>query len=59
MASDGPFVVDARVDPLEPPTPPKITREEAEKFAQALAKGQPHREEVADTTLGRKVREMV
>jgi pyruvate dehydrogenase (quinone) len=59
MAIAGPVLVDAVVDPLEPPTPPKITREEAEKFAQALAKGQPHRQEVANSSLGRKVREMV
>jgi pyruvate dehydrogenase (quinone) len=59
MTTEGPVVVDARVDPLEPPTPPKITREEAEKFEQALSKGQPHREAIKDTSLARKVREMV
>jgi pyruvate dehydrogenase (quinone) len=59
LSSTGPFVVDARVDPLEPPTPPKITREEAIKFEEALAKGQPHRDEIAKTSLGHKVREMV
>jgi pyruvate dehydrogenase (quinone)/pyruvate oxidase len=59
LAADGPVVVDALVDPLEPPTPPKISREQAEKFQQALAKGQPFRDEVSGTTLARKVRESV
>lgn len=59
LATDGPVVVDAVVDPLEPPTPPKLSREQAEKFQQALAKGQPFREEVEGTSLARKVRESV
>lgn len=30
---DGPVVIDAIVDPYEPPMPPKVTREQAAHFA--------------------------
>src|SRR6185437_10837918 len=42
LAMDGPVVVEAVVDPLEPPEPPKITKDEAEKLAKALARGEPN-----------------
>jgi len=59
FAHDGPVVIDATVDPHEPPMPPKITREQAVHFAQALLKGEPNREKIALTVLSDKVREMV
>jgi pyruvate dehydrogenase (quinone) len=59
LAADGPVVVDALVDPLEPPTPPKISPEQARKFQEALAKGQPFQHEINETSLARKVRESV
>jgi pyruvate dehydrogenase (quinone) len=59
LAHPGPCVVDAIVDTLEPPTPPKITEEEARKFQQALEKGQPYRDKIAFTALGDKVRELI
>ena len=37
---EGPAVVQAVVDPNEPPMPGKITTEQAIKFAEALARGQ-------------------
>jgi pyruvate dehydrogenase (quinone)/pyruvate oxidase len=59
LAAPGPVVVQAVVDPLEPPLPPKITVEQARKFALALLRGEPNREKIALTVLGDRVRELV
>jgi pyruvate dehydrogenase (quinone) len=59
LAAPGPVVVQAVVDPLEPPLPPKITMEQARKFALALLRGEPNREKIALTVLGDRVRELV
>jgi pyruvate dehydrogenase (quinone) len=39
--------------------PPKVTAEQAGRFAQSLIKGQPNREQIALTVLSDKVRELV
>lgn len=57
FAAPGPAIVEAIVDPFEPP--PKITVEQATKFAESLAKGQPHRNKIALTVLADKTRELV
>ena len=59
FASDGPAIIEAVVDPFEPPLPPKISVDQATKFAESLAKGQPHRGKIALTVLADKVRELV
>jgi pyruvate dehydrogenase (quinone)/pyruvate oxidase len=59
LATPGPVIVEATVDPFEPPMPPKITLDQASKFAQSLAKGQPHRGKIALTVLSDKVRELI
>lgn len=59
FAADGPVIVDATVDPYEPPMPPKISVEQAARFAESLAKGQPNRSKIALTVLADKVRELV
>jgi pyruvate dehydrogenase (quinone) len=59
LATPGPVIVEAVVDPFEPPMPPKITLDQATKFAQSLAKGQPHRGKIALTVLSDKVRELI
>ncbi|HXU89191.1 MAG TPA: thiamine pyrophosphate-dependent enzyme [Methylomirabilota bacterium] len=59
LATPGPVVVQAIVDPLEPPLPPKITAEQARKFAMSLVRGEPNREKIALTVLGDRVRELV
>jgi pyruvate dehydrogenase (quinone) len=59
FATDGPVIVEATVDPFEPPMPPKISAGQAAKFAEALAKGTPHRNKIALTVLADKVRELV
>jgi len=59
LGTPGPVVVQAVVDPFEPPLPPKITLEQAAKFAQALVRGEPNRETIALTVLRDRVREVV
>jgi pyruvate dehydrogenase (quinone) len=59
LATPGPVVVEAVVDPFEPPLPAKISVEQAAKFAQSLARGQPNRGKIAWTVLSDKVRELV
>ncbi|HTM04304.1 MAG TPA: thiamine pyrophosphate-dependent enzyme [Vicinamibacterales bacterium] len=59
FASDGPAIIEATVDPFEPPLPPKISVDQATRFAESLAKGQPHRGKIALTVLADKVRELV
>jgi pyruvate dehydrogenase (quinone) len=59
LATNGPVIVDAIVDPFTPPMPPKVTARQAGKFAESLIKGQPNRDKIALTVLSDKVRELV
>ncbi|MGH6887215.1 MAG: thiamine pyrophosphate-dependent enzyme, partial [Geminicoccales bacterium] len=59
LASPGPVIVQAVVDPFEPPLPAKITVEQAAMFAKSLLRGQPNRDRIALTVLGDRVRELV
>jgi pyruvate dehydrogenase (quinone)/pyruvate oxidase len=59
LAVKGPVLIEAVVDPHEPPMPPKVTVDQAEKLAKALAKGTPNRKEIALTIASDKVRELV
>ena len=59
LAIDGPVVIDAIVDPYEPPLPPKITRDQAVHFAEALLRGEPNREQVALTAVSDTVRQLI
>ncbi len=59
LATRGPVLVEAVVDPLTPPLPPKITMEQAAHFAEALARGEPNRVRIALTAFGDKVRELI
>jgi len=59
LATPGPVVVQAVVDPFEPPLPPKINLEQARKFATSLVRGEPNREKIALTVLGDRVRELI
>jgi len=59
LHTPGPVVVDAIVDPHEPPMPPKTTVEQATKFAQSLLRGTPHAGKIALTVAKDKVRELV
>ena len=59
LSEPGPTVIEAVVDPHEPPMPPKISLEQTGKFAEALARGTPHRGKIALTVLSDKVREII
>jgi pyruvate dehydrogenase (quinone)/pyruvate oxidase len=59
LATTGPVIVQAVVDPYEPPLPPDITREQVIKLAEALAKGEPKRLKIAATATAEALREIV
>ncbi len=59
LATPGPVVIDAIVDPHEPPMPPKVDLKQAAKFAQSLASGTPHASKIALTVASNTVREIV
>jgi pyruvate dehydrogenase (quinone) len=56
---DGPVLIEAVVDPNEPPMPPKVTAQQAIHFAEALVRGQPQRGAIISTALSNKIRETV
>jgi pyruvate dehydrogenase (quinone) len=59
LSTPGPVLVEAVVDPFEPPLPARITLDQAAKFARSLARGEPNREKIALTVLSDAVRELV
>ncbi|HWA24800.1 MAG TPA: thiamine pyrophosphate-dependent enzyme [Lacunisphaera sp.] len=59
LATPGPVVVEAVVDPHEPPLPGKITARQALHFAESLARGTPDRMKIATTVAEDRVRELV
>jgi pyruvate dehydrogenase (quinone) len=59
LAYPGPAVVQAVVDPNEPPLPGKITMKQALHFTEALARGQKGRMDIIRTVLKDKVREVI
>jgi pyruvate dehydrogenase (quinone) len=59
FAHRGPAVIEAVVDPNEPPLPGKITTEQAWHFAKALARGQKDRWDIIKTVVENKIREVV
>ena len=59
LAHPGPAIVQAVVDPNEPPMPGKVTTKQALHFAEALARGEKDRWEIIKTVLKDKVREVI
>ncbi|HZC79497.1 MAG TPA: thiamine pyrophosphate-dependent enzyme, partial [Ktedonobacterales bacterium] len=59
FAQPGPALIQAVVDPNEPPLPGKITTQQAVRFAEGLLKGEPDRFTIIKDVLGDKVREVV
>jgi pyruvate dehydrogenase (quinone) len=59
LAQPGPAVVQAVVDPNEPPMPGKISMQQALHFAKALARGEKDRFDILKTVIEDKVREVV
>ncbi len=57
LASPGPAVLQAVVDPNEPPMPAKIKPEQAKHFAEALIRGQPNAPRIALTAFRDKIGE--
>ena len=59
LQHDGPSIVQAVVDPNEPPLPGNITMKHALKFAEALLRGEKDRWKIIKTVLEDKVREVI
>jgi pyruvate dehydrogenase (quinone)/pyruvate oxidase len=59
LNAPGPAILQAVVDPLEPPLPAKVTADQALKFAESLVRGEPNRTKIALTAVSDKVRELV
>jgi len=56
---DGPAVVEAVVDPYEPPLPAKIEYKQAKSFAKSLVRGEPNKGKISLTIASDKVRELI
>jgi pyruvate dehydrogenase (quinone) len=59
LEHDGPAVIQAVVDPNEPPMPGRINSEQALKFAEALVRGQKEAWTIIKTVMEDKVREVI
>jgi len=59
FATPGPVIIEAIVDPNEPPMPAKVTARQATHLAEALAKGTPDGHKIIETIFTDKVRELV
>lgn len=59
LAINGPVVIEAVVDPLEPPMPGKVKMDQALKFAESLARGEPDRMQIIKTVAEDRIREMI
>jgi pyruvate dehydrogenase (quinone) len=55
LSSNQPSLVEAVVDPFEPPMPPKVSLKQTLNMAEALARGQPNRGRIALTLFRNKV----
>ncbi|MDI1480280.1 thiamine pyrophosphate-dependent enzyme [Polyangium sp. y55x31] len=56
--AEGPALVEAIVDPFEPPMPPSIKPKQAVHVAESLARGQPNRMRIALTLFRSKIRHL-
>jgi pyruvate dehydrogenase (quinone)/pyruvate oxidase len=52
-------LIEAVVDPSEPPMPPNVTMKQAGHLLESILKGEPNRKKIAVTIAEDKVREMV
>jgi pyruvate dehydrogenase (quinone) len=59
LSHRGPAIIQAVVDPNEPPLPGKISTKQALHFAEALARGQKDRFDIIKTVLEDRVREVI
>jgi pyruvate dehydrogenase (quinone)/pyruvate oxidase len=59
LREPGPVIIEAEVDPFEPPMPGKIKPKQAAHLAESLLRGEPNREKIALTIAADKIREMI
>jgi pyruvate dehydrogenase (quinone) len=59
LAAPGPAIVEAVVDPDEPPMPPKIEPTQAVHFAEAMVRGESRRAKIVKTVIKDRVKELV
>ena len=59
LGAPGPAILQAAVDPFEPPMPAKVKADQALHFAESLARGEPNRKKIALTTISDQVRELI
>jgi pyruvate dehydrogenase (quinone) len=59
LAVKGPVVVEAVVDPYEPPMPPKATLKQGYELAKSLVRGQPDGGKIIATIIENKVKELI
>jgi pyruvate dehydrogenase (quinone)/pyruvate oxidase len=59
LNSPGPAILQAVVDPFEPPLPSSVKAEQALHLAESLARGEPNRGKIALTIASNKVRELI
>jgi pyruvate dehydrogenase (quinone)/pyruvate oxidase len=59
LAAPGPAILQAVVDPLEPPLPAKVTVDQAVHLTESLVRGEPNRGKIALTAVSEKVRELI
>ncbi len=59
LNTPGPAVLEAVVDPFEPPMPAKVKAEQALHFAESLARGEPNRKKIVLTTVSDRVKELI
>jgi pyruvate dehydrogenase (quinone)/pyruvate oxidase len=59
LQTPGPVLIEAVVDPFEPPMPANITLDQASKFAESLIRGEPNRSKIAWTVFSSRIRELV
>ncbi len=58
LSEKGPAVIEATVDPNEPPYPASLELKQVENFAKALIKGEPNRKKIALTLYRDKIKEL-
>ncbi|MBD3257518.1 pyruvate oxidase [candidate division GN15 bacterium] len=59
LNTDGPVLIEAVVDQLEPPMPPEVELGQATQFIKSLVKGEPQGKEILSTILQNRTREMI
>jgi pyruvate dehydrogenase (quinone) len=58
LRTDGPALLEAIVDPFEPPMPARVTAKQALHMAEALARGEPNRGRIALTLFRDKINDL-